>query len=171
MVSFFEYDGAIYIDEVFRDRVPPDRIGDVLERLVSRLKPQHVVVEEANSGYIVWDRLNKVLGLSVHLIKPTSSKLERAIRCLSHFNQKKVKLPKCASWRAAYDAELLSFPSGRYTDQVDATTLGLIWYLDNSGGGRHDPGFRKVEPYIARGGTRGPSYFDPKRRRYVRPGS
>lgn len=171
VVSFFEYDGAIYIDEVFRDRVPPDRIGDVLEHLVARLKPRFVVVEEANSGYIILDRLSKVPGLTVSMVKPTRSKVERAIRCLQLFNNKKVILPKYASWRAAYDGELLSFPSGRYSDQVDATTLGLIWWLDNTNSDRPDPGFRKVKPYLAGGGTSGPAYFDPKRRRFVRRGS
>ena len=171
VVSFFEYNGAIYIDEVFRDRVPPDRIGDVLERLVARLKPRFVVVEEANSGYIILDRLSKVPGLTVSMVKPTRSKVERAIRCLQLYNEKKVFLPKYASWRAAYDGELLSFPSGRYSDQVDATTLGLIWWLDNTNGDRPDPGFRRVKPYLAGGGPSGPAYFDPKRRRFIRRGS
>lgn len=41
------------------------------------------------------------------------------------FENGRVKLPQQARWLADYVQELISFPSSRFADQVDATTQAL----------------------------------------------
>jgi hypothetical protein len=40
-------------------------------------------------------------------------------------------LPVEALWLADFESELLSFPSGRYDDQLDAFMLFLDWFSQN----------------------------------------
>ena len=47
------------------------------------------------------------------------------------FEAARVLLPVEAPWLADFESELLSFPSGRYDDQVDAFMLFLDWLSQN----------------------------------------
>jgi hypothetical protein len=47
------------------------------------------------------------------------------------FEAGRVLLPLEAPWLADFESELLSFPSGRYDDQVDAFMLFLDWFSQN----------------------------------------
>ena len=47
------------------------------------------------------------------------------------FEAARVLLPVEAPWLADFESELLSFPSGRYDDQVDAFMLFLDWFSEN----------------------------------------
>jgi phage terminase large subunit-like protein len=47
------------------------------------------------------------------------------------FEAGRVLLPAEAPWLADFESELLSFPNGRYDDQVDAFMLFLDSFSDN----------------------------------------
>jgi predicted phage terminase large subunit-like protein len=61
----------------------------------------------------------------------TSSKDDKETRMSHHqgrLEAGRLLLPTEAPWLADFERELLSFPAGRYDDQVDALLLFLDWY-------------------------------------------
>lgn len=135
--------------DVFRERLDVDSLVDHAKLLVARFKPDKVLVEEAGSGFALGPILKAINGLSVTPVRPIHRKEQRLEQCLVAFREGMVLLPGTASWLKDYIDELLAFPSGRYDDQVDATTLFLNWMLERVLGDIDDPRFRLHEPVIA----------------------
>jgi predicted phage terminase large subunit-like protein len=74
--------------------------------------------------------------------RPFPSKTDKAIRAQSirgRMAMQGLYLPAAAPWKADFVAELLTFPAGKYDDQVDA--IGLVGQLLD-----HVFGFENVEP-------------------------
>lgn len=134
--------------DVFRERVSPDQIGEVAEALAEQYRPKVVLVEEANTGYLVGTVLRRRGGLAVEMIRPAGSKAARLEQCVAAFQQAMVLLPRQAPWLAEYVGELLAFPGSRYADQVDATTLFLNWAMPRVLGDVRDPAFRQHKPVV-----------------------
>jgi predicted phage terminase large subunit-like protein len=63
--------------------------------------------------------LRKRFERGLHLITPQISKEDRAARVQPYLQQRKIRLPRKAPWLAAWEAEIFSFPSTMYDDQVD----------------------------------------------------
>jgi len=150
-VTFFVTNDTVYIADVYRHRVTTVEIGDVAEALASRFKPKVVVVEKANSGNAIEDRLAGRKDLKVHTWTPRDTKVARADRVVPFFRST-VQIPRDRSWVDEFVGELGSFPSGRHADQVDALSTGLGWYLDVLSGKIIVPDFRLTTP-IVKGGS------------------
>jgi hypothetical protein len=73
---------------------------------------------------------------------PEGDKESRLLRHQGRFEAGRVLLPREAPWLAEFVNELLSFPAGRYDDQVDALLLALDWY------GEREPSFRSLDVTI-----------------------
>jgi len=65
-------------------------------------------------------------GLPIKALKPDTDKLSRALTAAAIMEGGKYFLPRYASWLGDYEAELLSFPSGKHDDQVDFTSYAAI---------------------------------------------
>lgn len=156
--------------DVFRDRVTPERIGELAIALAKRHRARKVLVEKANAGFIVGTALKKLGGVSVEMCVPMGSKEQRLDECLGAFQQLMVLLPSDAPWLSVYESELLSFPNARHDDQVDATTQFLKWALPIALGDAKDPVFRQHAPVVAGTSAGGGPKVMQIGGRFVRPG-
>jgi predicted phage terminase large subunit-like protein len=64
---------------------------------------------------------------AVKPIKPLGDKVMRMHAQTAQIEGGFVLLPKQAPWPASYQAELITFPKGKYDDQVDSTSQALGW--------------------------------------------
>jgi phage terminase large subunit-like protein len=83
-----------------------------------------VLIEEAGTALGLLDELKyRVRGLIG--IKPKHDKETRMSIASAMFEAGQVFLPERAPWLAQLEAELFSFPAGRYNDQVDSISQML----------------------------------------------
>jgi predicted phage terminase large subunit-like protein len=109
-----------YLLDVFRRRLNfPDLRRAVLE-LRRRYRADVVIMEEAGSGYALYQDLRAKGDPWPIMIRSTLSKEERFNGCLAEVEAGHFLLPRDAPWLAELRQELKAFPQGRYDDQVDS---------------------------------------------------
>ena len=129
--AVFWRDGPYHhLIDLWRDRVEFMAAFDQIRLLVDRYKPGAILVEDAASGSAMASALEHE-GCRVTRIKPTLGKVERLEAHLPFLRSGGLKLHENALWLSAYLAEMCRFPSGRYNDQVDATTQYLTWFFED----------------------------------------
>ena len=85
-----------------------------------------LLIEDKANGSAVIDTLKReATGFDVIAVSPLGGKEARANAATVLFHQGRVFLPRHASWRSEYEAQLLAFPSGTFDDLVDETTQAL----------------------------------------------
>jgi predicted phage terminase large subunit-like protein len=99
--------------------------------LAHRRKPDLILIEDTSSGMGLIQLLREQTSLSIVGRHPKDDKETRMCRHQGRFEAGRVLLPVEAPWLADFESELLSFPSGRYDDQVDAFMLFLNWLSQN----------------------------------------
>ena len=114
----------VYILDVYRAKLAfPDLVSQA-KRLAEVWRPETLLIEDAASGQQLIQvlRRDEPANMPGPLARqPQGDKLSRASGATAAFENGEVLLPGEASWLATYQQELLSFPSGRHDDQVDAT--------------------------------------------------
>lgn len=109
-----------------------------LKREVIRLAQLHctkaLLIEDQASGLqlIQTLRAEEPRGMPLPIArKPEGDKVSRMLGVTGQIEGGQLYLPKEAPWLADFRSELLSFPSGRHDDQVDALTQLMSWALSN----------------------------------------
>lgn len=113
----------ILIIDVMRERLTFPNLMRAVEAQAFLHGPDALLIEDASSGQALIQMLEKEKPRGVPLpvaIKPTTSKLDRALIAAARVERGELLLPEKAPWLDAFKHELLSFPAGRYDDQVDA---------------------------------------------------
>jgi hypothetical protein len=82
-------------------------------------------------------------------IKPEGSKVDRTAAQSAKIEAGHVHLPKNAPWLGDFLNELLSFPNGRYDDQVDSVSQFLRWFAERTF--PRDPFFHTIRRIQAAG--------------------
>jgi predicted phage terminase large subunit-like protein len=124
------YDGIFFVEDVVRGQwSAADR--DRVMKQVAELDRQKYgngnvriwVEEEPGSGgkESAQAKIKLLAGHTVHAEKVTGSKEVRADPLAAQAEAGNVRLVR-GSWNAAYLEEMASFPNGRYSDQVDASS-------------------------------------------------
>ncbi|WP_347302146.1 phage terminase large subunit [Croceibacterium sp. TMG7-5b_MA50] len=124
--------GMVRILDVFRRKLNfPE-----LKRHVIRLAQHHhatvLLIEDQASGQqlIQTLRAEKPRHVPAPIArKPEGDKLSRMLGVSGQIEGGQLLLPRDAPWLAEFKSELLSFPSGRHDDQVDALTQLMSWAL------------------------------------------
>lgn len=118
-----------------------------------RFNAQLILVEKATVGIGLVQDLRAHTRLWPIAIPPRGDKVQRLALCSAAIEAGRLHLPRHAPWLGSFLQEVLSFPDGRYDDQVDALTLFLIWAKsrrNNYGRGapqrRPDPPRRPGQP-------------------------
>jgi len=107
------------------------QMRDQIAALAEQWTPDLILIEDTSSGMGLIQLLREQTSLSIVGRHPKDDKETRMCRHQGRFEAGRVLLPVEASWLADFESELLSFPSGRYDDQVDAFMLFLDWFSEN----------------------------------------
>lgn len=126
---------SFYLLDVWRARV---EFPDLRRKIVSHALSDHaqsVLIEKAGPGLnLIQDlirnptpRFPNPIGIT-----PDGDKLVRMETQTHIIEAGHVLLPKEAPWLAAFEEELLAFPSGKHDDQVDSVSQFLKWAWNRS---------------------------------------
>jgi predicted phage terminase large subunit-like protein len=91
-------------------------------------KAAAVVIEDKASGTQLIQELTSEGMHAIKAYKPVGDKVMRLHAQTGRIENGFVHLPQEAHWLDAYTHELLTFPKGRYDDQVDSTAQALDWF-------------------------------------------
>ena len=121
-------DGDMYILDLLRDRWDFPELKQVAITINNKWRGKGLrglYIEDKASGQSLIQELKRESGISVIPYKVNADKVAR-VNAISPFIQGgRVFLPKEARWLDSFMDESLSFPNGKYDDQVDATTIAL----------------------------------------------
>jgi predicted phage terminase large subunit-like protein len=113
-----------YLLDVWRGRVDYPALKMKVRELAERWQAHQVLVEESGTAIGLIEELRiRVRGLSG--VKPDKDKVTRMSIASAIFEAGQVHLPERASWLLEFEAELFSFPGGRYDDQVDSVSQAI----------------------------------------------
>jgi predicted phage terminase large subunit-like protein len=105
-------------------------LQNAFDRLASRWKSDVVLVEDCSSGTQLVQLLRKRGGHTGPKVVPTlprENKAERWFFQLRKFAEALVHVPRETDWLDVYIDELMRFPNGPFSDQVDSTSQFLRW--------------------------------------------
>ena len=122
-------DRYLLLDQ-FREQIDYAGLRDEVRYLRKKYRPVAILIERAANGHaLVSDLTRKFPHLIVPIDPDGRSKSARLLTHAPTILSRRVCLPAAAPWREAFVQEFCSFPKGKYTDQVDATTQ----LLDHAG--------------------------------------
>lgn len=121
----FEGKKQWWVLDVDRARYSSLRQFDAAKRNALIWEPNRVVVEDANEGRALFDRLRMETALPVDKFTPTKDKEFRALPVAGKYRAGRVFHPAAEDgsterWVRPFEAELEAFPNGPHDDQVDA---------------------------------------------------
>jgi predicted phage terminase large subunit-like protein len=91
-------------------------------------RPETILIEDKASGQSLIQDLNRAGIYNVEAIKPEADKVTRMSSQTAVIANGAVFLPIDAPWLGVLEHELIAFPLGRYTDQVDSVSQVLKWF-------------------------------------------
>ena len=116
-----------YLLDVFRQRL---EFPDLRRRIVAHAElhaAKAVLIEDAGSGTALIQDMRHEGKIRPIAIRPDGDKLVRLEGQSAVIEAGHVLLPEKASWIGDFLVEMLSFPFGRYDDQVDSVSQFLNW--------------------------------------------
>ena len=125
--TWLEHRGDYYLLNVFRDRLEYPALR---RRIIDHAKaaPTRIVlIEDASSGTQLAQDLCDEGAIRPIAIRPEREKIVRVEARCATIEAGHVWLPDSAPWLDDFLSEVLSFPNGRYDDQVDSMTQFLTW--------------------------------------------
>jgi predicted phage terminase large subunit-like protein len=111
---------------VWRDRVNFPTLHQKVHELVGVFRPNAVLIEDAGSGSVLVQVLERERVPAVAR-RAKNSKTGRLSSVSIYLEAGHMVLPKDAPWLAEFEAELLGFPGTRYDDQVDSLSQYFGW--------------------------------------------
>ena len=128
-------DKEYYLLDVYTGRLNFPALREMALVLSQKHKPSYILIEDASTGSALAAELKLHHGQSaiIRLVKPDQDKRVRLYIQQSKFASGQVWFPRRAPWLRAFLDELLSFPDGKYSDQVDSLSQALASkrpYLD-----------------------------------------
>jgi len=128
-------EGIFTIEDVVRVRATPDGVNRILRATAEKDGPAVRIwgeQEPGAAGVADRDAFRRLLaGFSVHTERPTGDKVLRAEPLAAQFEAGNVRIlatdasGQPTPWRAEFEAQLLTFPAGKYDDMVDAAALAF----------------------------------------------
>jgi predicted phage terminase large subunit-like protein len=103
----------------------PDLVT-LAKSLAAKHKPDRIVIEESGLGHLFAKELAGA-GLPTLVERPQADKVTRMQAQLLKFEQQLIFLPRQAIWLGDFLEELLSVPSAKHDDQVDALCQALAY--------------------------------------------
>ena len=126
VIATWGTDGVdFYLLDEWRGRVEfPDLRSAILAQFEEH-RPSAVLIEDTAAGQSAIQELRRSTMLPVVPVKVTASKEARAAAVSPLFEAGKVSLPEHAAWISDWIDEHAAFPTGRFDDRVDTTSMAL----------------------------------------------
>jgi predicted phage terminase large subunit-like protein len=122
-----------YLIEIYRKRLEfPDLLA-AIEALITKYKPNAVLIEDHSSGTGLCQQLQKNGVGGVIPIRPNNDKATRMFTETTKLQAGNLILPKVAPWIDDFMVEYLAFPNAKYNDQIDALSQFLNWQGNRPG--------------------------------------
>jgi len=102
-------------------------LRDMAAVLANNHKPRYILIEDASTGPALAAELKLVQRATVKLVKPQQDKQVRLYSQQALFEAGRVLFPGQAPWLRVLLDELVSFPEGPYSDQVDSLSQALAF--------------------------------------------
>jgi len=118
---------AHYLIDVWRGRLDYPGLKQAVCRLAGIFKANVVLIENRSSGIQLIQELTHEGVRGITKYEPTGDKETRMVTQTATIESGRVHLPRQAPWLADYLHELVTFPKGTYSDQVDSTSQALDW--------------------------------------------
>ena len=121
---------CFFLLDQFREQIDFAGLRDEVRYFRKIYRPVTILIERAANGHALISDLTRRFGQLIRPIDPDGR--SKSARLLTHADtilSKRICLPALAPWREDFIAEFCSFPKGKFTDQVDATTQ----FLDHAG--------------------------------------
>jgi predicted phage terminase large subunit-like protein len=114
--------------DVWRRRLDYPSLKAQAIAIANSHKPDRILIEDIGVGNALLMEL-KQAGLSAIGVRPEQDKVTRMSVQSTKFESGRVRFPRQAPWLDGLEAELFSFPNGRYNDQVDSISQALAHEL------------------------------------------
>tara|TARA_R100001377_G_scaffold60511_1_gene36721 strand:- start:7787 stop:9172 length:1386 start_codon:yes stop_codon:yes gene_type:complete len=145
-VASVTHKGKLRFRDIVRFRGDALEIIDELFRLQNIYSPQCFFIEQENIARTLGPILNKEMQerdvyLTVEPMQATQDKIKRARALQARMRAGMVEFDHDAEWFPSFQQELLTFPRGKYMDQVDSAAwiaLGLDKIIDVPTRAEHD---------------------------------
>lgn len=134
--------GDFHLLDVCRGQYDYPTLRRTVINRARRFNALQILVEKATVGIGLVQDLRAHTHLRPIAIPPRGDKVQRLAICSHAIEAGRLHLPCNAPWLGGFLEEVLSFPDGRYDDQVDALTQFLKWALsrrNNFGYGPNQP--------------------------------
>ena len=123
------------VRNIIRDRMGGREIIDELFAIHTRYKPALIIIEDENiskalGGILNTEMIERHTFLNLHVERPVKDKVQRARALQARMRAGAVEFDKEADWYPILEQELLRFPRGKFSDQVDALAW-ICFALDN----------------------------------------
>jgi predicted phage terminase large subunit-like protein len=126
VIATWGTDGVdFYLLNVWRGRVEFPELEHAIVRQHELNRPHSVLIEDTAAGQAAAQTLRRYTSLPIIPVKVTATKEARAAAISPLCEAGKVVLPANAPWVDDWIDEHAAFPTGRFDDQVDTTSIAL----------------------------------------------
>src|SRR6185437_4706645 len=120
----------LYLLNVFRKRLEYPALKRAVREQATSFRVSKILIEDCGSGTSLIQDLGADGVGNITSCKPKRDKVLRMDSGTIMFENGSVYLPEQAHWLAEYVHELVTFPNGKFDDQVDSTSQALDWIKD-----------------------------------------
>ena len=119
-------DKRLYLLDVLRARMEYPELKRTVIHMMNKWDARHVLIEDKASGVQLIQELHRI-NYRVEGIKCEGEKIMRAVQQTPAIEAGSVLFPESAPWLDAFLNEVLTFPVGKYDDQVDSMAQAIKW--------------------------------------------
>lgn len=120
-----------YLRDVYRARL---EFPELKKRIVAHAEAWQagqVLIEDKGAGTSLIQALQRETRLAITPRLPKEDKAIRAMGVTAQIEAGRILVPREALWLADFQREVVTFPNGKYDDQVDSLTQFLQWWQEH----------------------------------------
>lgn len=121
-----------YLMDVIRIKGEYPVLKETFLNASNHWKPDVILIENKSSGQQLIQEFRDNIPYPIIHINVSSDKLSRFKRIVPVIEARRVFLPLDRSWLGEFEKEIVYFPFGKHSDQVDSMTQFLTWSQENS---------------------------------------
>ena len=121
-VTFGIIGPTAFVIDVERFKLEAPDLLTVINKKRDRWNPHSILIETSGAGQAVFQMLKRQKFENLLWTKPTKDKLARLLSIEDMLRAGRLVVVDSKAWFQSYRSEFISFPGGRFDDQVDATT-------------------------------------------------